>query len=298
MNRIQVTMARVSVPMLISTLAACVSGGSADSRALRSLPEELQESSITARYEWGEWDIHFAEGGDTTGPGILFIHGAPGSLRSFLKLWEHPELNSRFRLISVDRPGYGETLPKQALASVDLQAQSLAPLLRRFNPGLPVIVVGHSFGGPIALKLAIDHPDEVSGALLLAPTLFADLEKIFWFNYPGRWRFLRPFIPKGLKMANDEKWAHTEELNALADQMHTYNGSVSIIHGTKDRLVPYENAIRAETLLSGADVALRILEGEDHFIPWSREAMVIKEILRLVEMKPADVIPVEVSGAM
>ena len=99
-------------------------------------------------------------------------------------------------------------------------------------------------------------------------------------------------------MANDEKWAHTEELNALADQMHTYNGSVSIIHGTKDRLVPYENAIRAETLLSGADVALRILEGEDHFIPWSREAMVIKEILRLVEMKPADVIPVEVSGAM
>lgn len=232
-----------------------------------------------SQYEFNEWTVNYIEKKPYAADGILFIHGAPGSFKSFYRYFERPELTQN--LISVDRPGYGETVPAEPLASVSGQAAVLKPLIELFDPDGINIIVGHSFGGPIAMEIAAENTDIIDGVILLAPTLFGDLEKIFWFNKPAEWPWVKPFVPRGLQVANDEKFAHITGLDALNKKMTVYPAHVTLIHGKRDRLVRWENSTRAASMLSDAEVRLILLEREDHFIPWSKEDLVVEEILRM-----------------
>lgn len=84
-------------------------------------------------------------------------------------LLSEPELASRYRLIHYHRRGYmGSTLGTESLAG-DRQASDAAALLRHLEVR-SAHVVGHSYGGLIALQLAVDAPYLVhSLALLEAP---------------------------------------------------------------------------------------------------------------------------------
>jgi pimeloyl-ACP methyl ester carboxylesterase len=108
--------------------------------------------------------LHVREVG--AGPAILMIHGLGGQLAHFGYALA-PQLAGRFRVVAVDRPGSGWST---ATDSADLggQAAALAALIERLALGRP-LVVGHSLGGAVALRLALDHPDKVAGLALLAP---------------------------------------------------------------------------------------------------------------------------------
>jgi len=108
--------------------------------------------------------LHVREYGE--GPAILMIHGLGGQLAHF-SYAVAPQLAGRFRVVAVDRPGSGWST---AAGSADLasQATALAALIDRLALGRP-LVVGHSLGGAVALALALDHPDKLSGLALLAP---------------------------------------------------------------------------------------------------------------------------------
>lgn len=111
--------------------------------------------------------IHYT---DTGGPGpvIVLIHGLAGNMLNF-NYATLEDLAADFRVIAVDRPGSGySTRPDDASATLTAQAATLAELLRRLELGR-VILVGHSLGGALSLALALDHPDCVSGIVLLAP---------------------------------------------------------------------------------------------------------------------------------
>jgi pimeloyl-ACP methyl ester carboxylesterase len=114
--------------------------------------------------------LHVREYGE--GPAILMIHGLGGQLAHFGYALA-PQLAGRFRVVAVDRPGSGwstATGGTGSPGSADLggQAAALAALIERLALGRP-LVVGHSLGGAVALRLALDHPDKVSGLALLAP---------------------------------------------------------------------------------------------------------------------------------
>lgn len=89
-----------------------------------------------------------------------------------------------------------------------------------------------------------------------------------------------------MRAANEEKWAHIDELGALVSKMPDYRGAVTIVQGTKDILVPWENATRAEQSLSGSDFKLVLLKGENHFLPWSQEDLVAEEIVAMADKVP------------
>jgi pimeloyl-ACP methyl ester carboxylesterase len=110
--------------------------------------------------------LHVREAGQ--GPAILMIHGLGGQLAHFT-YGVAGRLSSRFRVVAVDRPGCGwSTRSAGAQADLSSQAAALAALIDRLGMERP-LVVGHSLGGAVALALALEHPDKVSGLALLAP---------------------------------------------------------------------------------------------------------------------------------
>jgi pimeloyl-ACP methyl ester carboxylesterase len=101
-------------------------------------------------------------------PAILLVHGLAGQL-SHYTYGVASRLAERHRVIVVDRPGSGySTRAPGAAADLSTQAAALAALVRTLGLG-PVLVVGHSLGGAIALTMALEHPQQVAGLALLAP---------------------------------------------------------------------------------------------------------------------------------
>jgi pimeloyl-ACP methyl ester carboxylesterase len=109
--------------------------------------------------------IHYVDEGE--GPPIVFVHGLGAQLLQF----RHPLFDrlGGYRLIALDRPGSGYSVRAKG-ASARLTEQ--ARVIRRFIEVLGLekpLLVGHSLGGMVALATALDHPQAISGIVLLAP---------------------------------------------------------------------------------------------------------------------------------
>jgi pimeloyl-ACP methyl ester carboxylesterase len=112
--------------------------------------------------------LHVLEAGPADASRVLLIHGASANLR---ELW-HPladALTVDHRVIAFDRPGYGySSRPKRGAEKLATQARMAAHVLQQTG-ARPAIVVGHSLGAAVALRLALDFPALVSGLVLIAP---------------------------------------------------------------------------------------------------------------------------------
>jgi lipase len=114
--------------------------------------------------------LHTYRYGPTRPPQILAVHGLTGhGLRWQTLAAKHlPEL----AIVAPDLIGHGRS-SWAAPWSIDANVDALAALLDAEADG-PVVVVGHSFGGAIALNLAAARPDLVSALVLLDPAVGLD----------------------------------------------------------------------------------------------------------------------------
>jgi len=108
------------------------------------------------------------------GPGqpaqILAIHGLTGhGMRWQTLATQHL---SNFSVLAPDLLGHGRS-SWEAPWTLDTNVAALADLLAR-ETTRPVVVVGHSFGGAVALKLAVARPDLVASLVLLDPAVGLD----------------------------------------------------------------------------------------------------------------------------
>jgi pimeloyl-ACP methyl ester carboxylesterase len=110
--------------------------------------------------------IHIFEKG--SGPPVVLIHGLEGQMGNFTHSLVD-RLAGDFRVVAIDRPGSGySTRSPGRPAGVRAQAAALAGAIRELKLGRCVIV-GHSFGGAVALAIALDEPDCASALALIAP---------------------------------------------------------------------------------------------------------------------------------
>jgi pimeloyl-ACP methyl ester carboxylesterase len=107
-------------------------------------------------------DIHYFEQPGQGTP-VVMIHGLPGTHKDFDRVMAHLQ---GMHVISIDRPGFGWSkggwLPYQD--QIDLVHEMLTQLKLS-----PAIVVGHSFGGTLALGLSRRYPQDVAKMILVAP---------------------------------------------------------------------------------------------------------------------------------
>lgn len=105
--------------------------------------------------------VHYQEIGE--GRSIVFVHGACEN-SSF---WNHQRiLADRYRIITLDLPGHGKSKPVEGGVAVQKYADVVAEFVARTCPDKAVLV-GHSMGGAIALLNAIEHPNNLKGAVLV-----------------------------------------------------------------------------------------------------------------------------------
>jgi pimeloyl-ACP methyl ester carboxylesterase len=99
------------------------------------------------------------------GPTILFLHGLTGSHRN----WEHlvEKLNSDHRVLAPDLFGHGASEKLMGDYSLGAHAATLRDLLDRLDIDR-VTLVGHSFGGGIAMQLCYLFPERVERLVLVS----------------------------------------------------------------------------------------------------------------------------------
>ncbi len=103
------------------------------------------------------------------GEPVVFIHGA-FIADTFRPLLAEPSLAGRYRLILYHRRGYAGSSRASGPVSIARQAADCRALLRHLGVER-AHVVGHSYGGDVALQLALDAPGVVHSLALLEPGL-------------------------------------------------------------------------------------------------------------------------------
>jgi pimeloyl-ACP methyl ester carboxylesterase len=234
---------------------------------------------FTETIEVDGFSMHYAKTGNDTFPTLFFVHGSPGSWDAFSVYLKDKDLLNKYRMISVDRPGFGYSEFGNA-KNLDEQSKLISPLLKILNNKKPMYVVGHSLGGPMAVKLDADNPGVFSGMVLLAASVDPAAEN------PEKWRPvlyktpLKYFLPGAFRPSNEELWYLKKDLKDLAADFSKITCPVWIIHGDKDKFVPVSNADYAKKMLVNAkSVEIKILKGAPHFIPWEPWYKDVKEVL-------------------
>ncbi len=215
-------------------------------------------------------------GGDS--PSVLGLHGWGRNHRDLATaLGDIPHL-------AVDLPGFGTSPPPPSVWGAADYAQHLSPLLDELS--LPVVIVGHSFGGRIAVHLAAARPGAVGGLVLAGvPLLHREGRPQ---RPPRRFRLGRALHRLGI--ISDSRMDELRERYGSSDyrqaegvmrsilvkavnesyeaELERITCPVELIWGDADTAAPASIASRAESLL--ADARLTVIARGDHFTPLTR----------------------------
>ncbi len=144
------------------------------------MPEEKFIEANGLKFHLIDWGGH--------GDWLVLLHG----LASQAHIWDlvAPRLSDSFHVIAIDQRGHGlSDKPDRgydfATITFDLDAilQALIPSRDQ------AVLAGHSWGGNVALQYAVDHPDRVSGLILIDGGFLQVGDRIDW---PSTEKFLEP----------------------------------------------------------------------------------------------------------
>ena len=243
--------------------------------------EKFSKSNVSLTTEFITIDgfkMHYAKTGNDSLPTLFFVHGSPGGWTAFERYMQDKDLLSKYRMISVDRPGFGYSQFGDS-KNLDEQSKLISPIVKMVQNGKPMFAIGHSLGGPMIVKLQIDNENLFTGLVLLAASNDPGEEK------PERWRYvlkvtpLDYFLPGAFRPSNKELVYLKTDLKYLDKQWGKIACPIWIIHGDKDTFVPPGNVEYTKKKLTNAKtVEIKILPGARHFIPWEQYDD-IKEVL-------------------
>jgi pimeloyl-ACP methyl ester carboxylesterase len=225
--------------------------------------------------------LHYVKMGGDTLPTIFIIHGSPGSWKRYRRYLTDPDLLKRFRMIAIDRPGFGYSNPGHAY-HLEEQARLIYGIVKKERNGKPFHLMGHSLGGPIIVKLAQDHPEAYTSLTILAGSISPyDEPKEKWraifVNNPLQYLWPRPF-----RVCNTEIWYFKKDLYEMDDHYNRLNMPVTFIHGDKDPFVTVKNVDYGKAkLYFNKRVKVIIIPGANHYIPYEHFDIIKQHLISL-----------------
>ena len=196
------------------------------------------------------------------GPGLLLLHGLGGSLYD----WRHLilPLSARHRVIAVDLLGAGESeIPPTEDYGIATQARRVKGLMDLLGVDCGTLV-GNSYGGGIALRLAEDWPERVDRLVLLNSACYPEdiPAYVSWAHAPGaecvtellplgsmvRW-VLRKSYRTVEKLTDEELEAYVQELRVPGRRRAIIQVIRALVPPDTTEFELRLKAIRAPTLL-------------------------------------------------
>lgn len=259
--------------------------------------------------------LHYVDEG--SGPAIVLIHGASGNIRD----WTFSmvgRLKDRFRVIAIDRPGLGYSgrIAGDGANPAE-QARVFAAAVEALGEER-VLIAGHSWGGALATAWALNRPDQVAGAAILAGAtmpwggdggllyrlgasevspILSSIARVYVGN--GESEITRVFKPDtpppgyidylGVELAlrrSTFRW-NAEDIDELNDNLVNISPRypelampMEVLHGDADTIVGLD--IHSRPLVKAAQNArLTVLKGTGHMPQHAREDEVIAAFDRL-----------------
>lgn len=263
----------------------------------RDTTQSLQERIPEARFEQfvtGERNLRYLSlHRNDTFPTLFFLHGSPSSMSVYNVYYEDKQLAQWANIIAADRPGYGFSDFGRSERSVRRQAEKMWKILEQEGYPSPLYIVGSSYGGTVAAKMAMLKPDKVDGVLFVSASLAPGKETIYDISYLIQFPPFRWIIPAMIMVANDEKLSHYDALSEMIPYWEKITAPVVLIQGTHDRLIFPENVDFARRkLVNSLHVETHFLEGERHFLQIKYRDFIIERLQDMVNLNnPAIVAP-------
>lgn len=234
-----------------------------------------------------------SSGGTSAGGGPPWALALPGWGRTHR---DFDQLLAAIGAIAVDLPGFGAAPAPPAPWSTADYAAAVASLLDEFAS--PPVIVGHSFGGRVAVQLAAACPDRIAGLVLTGVPLVADPAKV---ARPPAMRFRlgrrlhRAGVLSEARMEALRQRYGSEDYRQSSGAMRgvlvkavneTYGpslaafpGPIELVWGVHDDQVPLRVAEAA--LSSCADGRLHGVAGVGHFLPLEAPEALVEAAGRL-----------------
>ncbi len=238
---------------------------------------------------------------------LVFIHGFGGSLRAFDPLIANFKTR-QYKIINIDLRAHGQSeRPKKSYQyGLNYFINDLVLILHR-EKAENVTLIGHCFGGILALGLAINYPYFSQSLVLLNVSYKApDLARMLYKYFPikGLIFFMLKFFPN-LYLKNYPTYAKYEKSGDFnpkrigSDILHTspksylyisreivnfdfshklsnIQNNVLLIHGEKDRVFPLHIAFSLQKKL--AHCKLAVIKGGNHLTVLNKKTEVIEII--------------------
>ena len=246
---------------------------------------DKKHKGVSDFYYVGNQRINYLTVGSDTLPLVVFVHGSPGSLSAFIDFMSDERLLQMAQLVTVDRPGFGESNFGYAEPSLEKQAAEIKPILEKHNRQRPIVLVGHSLGGPVIARMAMDYPDLVDGLVFVAPSIDPDLEPKEWFRAPLATPFLKWMLPRVMRASNDEIYKLKPELQKMIPLWPKVRAESIVIQGLRDDLVHPANADFARKMITNAPVKVITVDSMSHFVPWTHPNLIRDAVLELATPK-------------
>lgn len=234
---------------------------------------EYQPISHFQKFDKGE--LHFVTIGDSSKRSLILIHGSPGSWDAWMSLCTETDLLKKYFIIAIDRPGYNKTSLK---GKYTLQEQSafIKPIMDKYCDSC--IVMGHSYGGGLAMQVALDYPYKLFGVATISGTVAAPFQKLKWFNYAMSYSPAQWLVSADLANSNGEMWRLQKDLPKMNSHLKNFKGNVAIVQGNEDNIVDSQSATYLEQQLIKANVKMILKDEMNHFVIWSNMELVLEAL--------------------
>ena len=142
---------------------------------------DIPKNEIIAKHAKGASDfleladgskIHFRDEGNKDGKVLLLVHGFNGSLFNYEPLV--PYLSDNYRVISLDLPAHGLTGAVESDLYSHKAYQNVIEEVVKILEVKKFYFVGHSMGGMIAWRYALDNLDQLNGLIIIGSAFFGN----------------------------------------------------------------------------------------------------------------------------
>jgi pimeloyl-ACP methyl ester carboxylesterase len=244
---------------------------------------------------------------------LVLLHGQPGTGAD----WQHviAQLPPELRVIAPDRPGHGAS--KRAGGGLDVNAAAVIGELDARGIERAVLV-GHSYGGGVALRVAAGSPGRVEALVLLAsvgPDCLNGADMLLaapfagavcslfawkltpWFARATLRRMRKPDLHPNWQVWGNTRWhngplwrtflteqkALVRDARVFAELAASVKVPALVMSDPRDPLVPFRTAVALTRALP--DAKLRLIHGAGHHLPMSAPEEVAAEIVTFLDSR-------------